>query len=577
LGGDIVRLFKIDEDVRELLRYSRKYTKYQKTIFVFSPLLLAVGMIDPFLVRYLFDNIITKLNFSKLPLFVLIFFIVKAAERGLSILVNYNFLKCANVITYIEQNNLLKKISRLPIKKLKDNAAGIFLSRATSDVPQLAEAINTVIPGIVINLVLLVMIGAVLLYFSWQLAIVVFLTVPLYTFSVNSFNKALKNSSTQERERNGEIIEDLREDIEGAATVKKFVKEDYLTAKFERKANEWLKVKNKYSLIMQVIDDFLTFVRGLSPIIVLSYGGFLVMKETITLGTLIGFYNFMNWIYDPVRVISRLSVSLRTSVPVYKRIKEIYDMEEEVDGNTEINNVEEVRYEDVYFSYDHTPILKDISFEVKNRQKLAIVGMSGSGKSTLVSLLPRYYEPERGSIRINDVEIRNAMVGSLRKRVIVVQQNDFIFNTSIRENITLGDEFSEEEFERAVKAACVDEFAESLDEKYETVVGANGSHLSDGQRQRIAIARAVIRKPELLVLDESTSGVDSKTEERIFEKLSEVCPTLIIISHRLSTIGKADEIIVMEEGRIVERGTHEELVNKDSAYKRIIRSQIFEK
>ncbi|HQE50373.1 MAG TPA: ABC transporter ATP-binding protein, partial [Fervidobacterium sp.] len=574
----IVRLFKIDEDVRELLRYSRKYTKYQKTIFSLSPFLLfLIATIDPFLVRYLFDNIITKLNFSKLPLFVLIFFIAKAAEKGISVVVNYNFLKCANVITYIEQNNLLKKISRLPIKKLKDNAAGTFLSRATSDVPQLAEAINTVIPGIVVNLVLLVMIGAVLLYFSWQLAIIVFLTVPLYTLSVNSFNKALKNSSTQERERNGEIIEDLREDIEGAATVKKFVKEDYLTAKFERKANEWLKVKNKYSLIMQVIDDFLTFVRGISPIIVLSYGGFLVMKGTITLGTLIGFYNFMNWIYDPVRVISRFSVSLRTSVPVYKRIKEIYDMEEEADGNTEINNVEEVRYEDVYFSYDHTPILKDISFEIKNRQKLAIVGMSGSGKSTLVSLLPRYYEPERGSIRINDVEIRNAMVGSLRKRVIVVQQNDFIFNTSIRENITLGDEFSEEEFERAVKAACVDEFAESLDEKYETVVGANGSHLSDGQRQRIAIARAVIRKPELLVLDESTSGVDSKTEERIFEKLSEVCPTLIIISHRLSTIGKADEIIVMEEGQIVERGTHEELVNKDSAYKRIIRSQIFEK
>jgi len=326
-----------------------------------------------------------------------------------------------------------------------------------------------------------------------------------------------------------------------------------------------------------VVEDFMIFIRGISPIIVLSYGGFLVMKDTITLGTLIGFYNFMNWIYDPVRSISHFSISLRTSVPVYKRIKEIYDMEEEVDGNTEINNVEEVRYEDVYFSYDHTPILKDISFEIKNRQKLAIVGMSGSGKSTLVSLLPRYYEPERGSIRINNVEIRNAMVESLRKRVIVVQQNDFIFNTSIRENITLGDEFSEEEFERAVKAACVDEFAEGLDEKYETVVGANGSHLSDGQRQRIAIARAVIRKPELLVLDESTSGVDSKTEERIFEKLSEVCPTLIIISHRLSTIGKADEIIVMEEGRIVERGTHEELVNKDSAYKRIIRSQIFEK
>jgi len=150
-----------------------------------------------------------------------------------------------------------------------------------------------VIPGIVVNLILLVMISVVMLYFSWQLAIVVFLTVPLYTFSVNSFNKALKNSSTQERERNGEIIEDLREDIEGAATVKKFVKEDYLTGKFERKANEWLKVKNKYSLIMQVIDDFLTFVRGISPIIVLSYGGFLVMKGTITLGTLIGFYNFM--------------------------------------------------------------------------------------------------------------------------------------------------------------------------------------------------------------------------------------------------------------------------------------------
>ena len=288
--------------------------------------------------------------------------------------------------------------------------------------------------------------------------------------------------------------------------------------------------------------------------VILSWGGYLLIRGEITLGTLIGFYSFMNWIYEPINEITDLFVSAKKAAPVYERLKKVYEMREEECGRMPLPLFESASFADVRFSYSDKEVLKGVDLSLHRGESVAIVGLSGSGKSTLVSLLPRYYDAKSGRILVNENDIKEYLLKDLRRKIVVVHQNDFIFNTTLKENITLGESFSEEEFERAVAVACVDKFVGDLEKGYDTVVGERGSKLSDGQRQRVAIARAVIRKPEVLILDEATSGVDSKTEEEIFEGLKELGITVIIVSHRLSTIKKAERIVVLDGGEGGEPG-----------------------
>ncbi|APT72890.1 ABC transporter [Thermosipho sp. 1063] len=571
-----MKLFSIlsNKEVKELLDYTKKYVSYQKTIFILAPILLIVGSISPFLVRFLFDNIIQNAYFSKLPLFVLLFIFVKGAERFLSVIVNYNFRKCGNLIVRNEQTSFVKKILRLPVRTISGNNTGDILSRATSDIPVFSQVVSTAMPGIVLNVISLVVFSGILIYLSWQLAIVVFATIPFYNLSINSFNRLLKNFSKLEREKNSEVIEGIRERIEGALTIKRFGKFDYFVSSLKEKIDDWVKVSNKYNLFMQSIEDFLVFIKDICPIIVLSFGGYLVMKGNITLGTLVGFYSFMNWIYEPIRVLSHFFVSLQSSTPVFKRIKEVYEIKEETSGKETIKNVDEIEFKGVDFSYNSNYVLKNLNFKVTSGERVAIAGLSGSGKSTMLSLMTRFYEPTNGSILINKKDIKRYTLESLRKNIIVVKQNDFLFNMSVKENIILDGNFSEEEFIKAVKIARVDKFVNELENGYKTLIGERGKKLSDGQRQRIAIARAIIRKPQVLVLDEATSGIDSKTEEEIFENLFKLDMTIVIVSHRLSTIKKAGKIFIIENGQFICDGTHEELLNKCSKYKQIIQAQL---
>lgn len=308
--------------------------------------------------------------------------------------------------------------------------------------------------------------------------------------------------------------------------------------------------------------------------VILSWGGYLLIRGEITLGTLIGFYSFMNWIYEPINEITDLFVSAKKTAPVYERLKKVYEMKEEKCGRMPLPLFESVSLVDVRFSYSDKEVLKGVDLSLHRGESVAIVGLSGSRKSTLVSLLPRYYDAKSGRILVNENDIKEYLLKDLRREIVVVHQNDFIFNTTLKENITLGESFSEEEFERAVAVACVDKFVGDLEKGYDTVVGECGSKLSDGQRQRVAIARAVIRKPEVLILDEATSGVDSKTEEEIFEGLKELGMTVVIVSHRLSTIRKAEKIVVLDEGRVIDQRTHEELLERCDKYRQIIKAQL---
>ncbi|QTA37920.1 ABC transporter ATP-binding protein [Thermosipho ferrireducens] len=449
-----------------------------------------------------------------------------------------------------------------------------MIARVSSDIPNFSESLSAAIPGISLNIMALIIFSGVLIYLSWQLALVVFATLPFYNISINTFNKKLKKLSKLEREKNSKVMEGIRESIEGTLTIKRFNKSNYFIEALKSYINDWIKASNKHNLFIQSIEDFITFIRGICPIIVLSFGGYLVMKGDITLGTLIGFYSFMNWIYEPVRVISHFFISLQSTIPVFKRIKEIHEMEEETSGLELLNKVKNIEYRNVYFSYDSIPILEGLNLKIRSNERIAIVGESGSGKTTVIKLVMRYFNVDKGNILVNGKSIVEYSLHDLRRKIIVVHQNDFLFNMSIRENILLGEKFSEKEFTNAIKVACIDKFINELGKGYDTIVGERGTRLSDGQKQRIAIARAVIRKPDVLILDEATSGIDSQTEAEIFKNLQNLNITVIIISHRLSTIKKADRIIVLHKGRVICEGNHENLLKNCRKYNDIIRNQL---
>lgn len=565
-----------NQSLRKLLKYSKKYLKYQKTPLILTPLLLLVSILSPFLIKYLIDDIIGNHEFSQILPFVVLFTIVILSERLISFIVNYGYYKSTNLAARDEQIYMFKKILTIPIKEFSYNKIGDFMSRVLSDTLEVSFFLGAGISVITYNIIQLIVVSLVLLYLNWQLAVITFIMVPFYYFSLRAFDKNLQKSSELERIAYSDLTEELREKIEGLMPIKSFCKEKFFSKQFSKISWIWVKKKNRLNMLNQSAEDFMSFIYELIPVLILGYGAYLILKGNATLGTLMGFYAYLGWIFTPIRNLSSFYIQMQRVRQVSERIFEIHDFPEEnmKEGEPFPNNDYPITYENICFKYKDNTVLNDINLTIGTKEKVAIVGTSGAGKSSFVNLIPRFYEPTTGKVMINGIDVKKYNLKQLRKNITIVRQDDYLFNMTVKENIMLDDEFTQEEFMKAVKKAKVDKFIGLLDEGYDTVVGERGSKLSDGQRQRVAIARALIREPKVLILDEATSGVDSQTEEEIFDELKEYQMTLIIISHRLSTIRKADKVILLKDGEIRGEGVHEELLKNSPIYKEIIESQL---
>ena len=561
---------------KRLIKYGVKnYKRYMIILFLLGIITIVFGSLRPFFLQYLIDEIISLQKVNILPYFLIFLIGVVAIERLSSYFFNAYHRKVNLLTIKNEQIKLYNKIQNSKFVEYSKIDSGDIMSRLLSDIDENAYTMALVLPTMIFNFLWLFVISLVLIYLNWQLSLIVFVSLPFYWIIIRSSQSKLQNYSKNERESFGKLTSSIKEKLDGQPVIRILGKAKYFLDSISNDATNWSEQATKVGIFQITILNIAYFINYITPVIVLGIGGLFAIRGNMSLGTLIAFYSFVPWIYEPISIINENLVQIHRAEPLSQRFFEILDLpEEESDGILPFPKDYDIKYNNVSFTYKDELVLKDINLFIDQNEKIAIVGTSGSGKSTMMNLLVRLYEPTSGEILLEDKNLKEYNLQEIREHIKLVRGNDPLFNMSVKENIMLGDEFSEEEFNKAVKKAKVDKFIDLLDEGYDTIVGERGSKLSDGQRQRVAIARALIRKPKVLILDEATSGVDSQTEEEIFEEIKEYDMTLIIISHRLSTIRKADKVVVLKDGEIIGEGTHNELVESSPVYKEIIESQL---
>ncbi len=515
-------------------------------------------------------------------LMITVYFFKGVTYYGQRYLVSYVSQKAVRDI----RNDLYSHLQNLSLSFYSKNKTGEIISRVTNDVGKLQSAIVDGAVSIIYQFFTFVGAIAYLFYLNVRLTLILVIILPAITLVLNTFNKKIRRVSRQVQIKIADISDVLQETLSAVRVVKSFGREDYEYDRFsiENDANFRAKVKNaQYGA---VLTPTVEFIAAIAFTAILWYGGYEVMQGRMKPSELIAFFTLLLTITTPLRSLSKLSSTIQQALAAAERIFETIDIENIIPEKSkgEIIHLDEVigevEFEDVYFSYDRDEvILSDINLKALPGEVIALVGASGAGKTTMVDLIPRFYDPDQGRLKLDGQDLRELDLVELRSIIGIVPQETILFSGTLRDNIAYGDlSASDEEIEQAAQAANAHQFIREFPDGYQTVVGERGVGLSGGQRQRISIARAILKNPRILILDEATSALDAESESLVQEALEHLMKnrTTFVIAHRLSTIKHADEIIVMERGRIVERGTHQELITSKGVYANLYQGQFLD-
>ncbi len=575
--------------IRRVLGYFRPYRARSLLILACLALASVLGLAPPLLVRAILDRALPGRDLSLLSGLVAGLILLPVITGLIGVLQNYWHVRISQCLMFDIRNDLYRHLQRLSLRFYTTTRAGEILSRVNNDVGAVQGVVISTVVGIVTNLLTIVATAAVLLAMDWRLALLACAIVPAFLLPTRRIGRVRHRLARETQAKQAELLALMQDvlNIGGFILMRLFGQADYEANRFRDRNREVLDLQMKQAMTGRWMFMFLSVIASAGPALIYWYGGWRIIdsdgaEPTLTIGTIIAFVAYLANLYRPAGQLANIYVDVQGALAVFVRIFEYLDMDPEVSDRPSARplpaSAGDVRFEHVTFTYKagHRPALADVSFEIPAGRMAALVGPSGAGKTTATYLVPRFYDPQSGRVCIGGHDLRDVALRSLAAHVGMVTQETFLFHATVRENLLYArPQATGAELEAAVRAANIYDFISALPDGYDTIVGERGFKLSGGERQRLSIARAILKDPRILVLDEATSSLDSESEAAIQAAMIPLMKgrTTLVIAHRLSTVLAADVILVLEHGRLVEQGTHPELLALNGLYTRLYERQ----
>ena len=566
-----------------VLSYLKPYKKAVSLTLGFAILTTLLDLIPPWIIKVIIDELVDGKKTS----------LINWVVVGLiGVYFLRNFLNYQRIMfnNRLEQNvvfdmrsNVYKALNQLSINFFENRSTGQLMSRVNDDVNYVERIFIDGVEQVVTAILTLTGITIILFYLHWKLALVALLPIPLLIWGASIYTKKAHSLYHKVRESAAKMNSRLQDSISGIREIFAFNRQSHEISLFEKKSREYCNSNLKVMSLWAIYSPAMMFLGSLGTALILLYGTELIYNNEITIGSLVAFIGYLALFYTPINQLHSVNHMLQHALASSERIFEIIDRQPDV---KEIPNAflpttnmrGEIEFQEVTFAYtQNKPVIKNLSLNISSGNKIALVGHTGSGKSTLIKLLLRFYDTDLGKITIDNHNIKELKISYLREQIGLVSQDPYLFNGTVAENILYGNvEANHEQMRKAAIAAHADDFVKGLPEEYDTRIGERGVKLSGGEKHRIAIARTLLKDPPILILDEATASVDTETELKIKEALSSLMArrTTILIAHRLSTLEGADRILVIKSGKLIESGTHDQMINNETEYAQLFRSQM---